>query len=62
MTPVSLSLGQTYFAVQTRRQELQDEANFANLSEDNRRLMLRRETISVSKSRIIDIMLNCLRT
>ena len=35
--------GQTYFAVQTRRQELQDEANFANLSEDERRLMLREE-------------------
>lgn len=35
--------GQTYFAVQTRRQELRDDPSFAGLSEDERRLMLRRE-------------------
>lgn len=38
-----IAVGQTYFAVQTRRQELQDEAGFSGLSEDDRRLMLRRE-------------------
>lgn len=35
--------GQTYFAVQTRRQELRDEKSFAKLTEDERRLMLRSE-------------------
>lgn len=35
--------GQTYFAVQTRRQEIQDDPTFGGLSEDERRLMLRRE-------------------
>lgn len=35
--------GQTYFAVQTRRQEIQDNPAFGALSEDERRLMLRRE-------------------
>lgn len=35
--------GQTYFALQTRRQELSDQASFGNLSEDGRRLMLRNE-------------------
>ena len=35
--------GQTYFAVQTRRQELRDDPSFSGLSEDERRLMLRRE-------------------
>ncbi|MBU1272764.1 MAG: DNA damage-inducible protein D [Alphaproteobacteria bacterium] len=35
--------GQTYFAVQTRRQEIQDDPAFGALSEDDRRLMLRRE-------------------
>ena len=42
--------GQTYFAVQTRRQELQDEANFANPSEDERRLMLREELYHHNKA------------
>lgn len=36
-----ISLAQTYFAVQTRRQELQD--NFEQLSEDQRRLAIRQE-------------------
>lgn len=35
--------GQTYFALQTRRQELSDQAHFGQLSEDQRRLMLRNE-------------------
>jgi len=35
--------GQTYFAVQTRRQELNDQEQFNQLSEDDRRLMLRNE-------------------
>lgn len=35
--------GQTYFALQTRRQELSDQASFAQLSENQRRLMLRDE-------------------
>lgn len=35
--------GQNYFAVQARRQELNDQDRFAQLSEDERRLMLRNE-------------------
>jgi DNA-damage-inducible protein D len=35
--------GQTYFALQTRRQELADEANFARLSEGEKRLAIRNE-------------------
>ena len=35
--------GQTHFALQTRRQEISDEAGFGDLSEDERRLMLRQE-------------------
>jgi DNA-damage-inducible protein D len=35
--------GQTYFALQTRRQELGDEKAFAGMMEDQRRLMLRVE-------------------
>lgn len=35
--------GQTYFAVQTRRQEIRDDPAFGALSEDERRLTLRRE-------------------
>ena len=38
-----IAAGQTYFAVQTRRQEIQDDPAFGSLSEDDRRLMLRRE-------------------
>src|SRR5260221_9410128 len=36
-----VALGQTYFAVQTRRQEVADENALAELSEDQRRLLLR---------------------
>ena len=35
--------GQTYFAIQTRRQELADDAQFAHLSEDEKRLSIRNE-------------------
>ena len=36
-----VALGQTYFAVQTRRQEVSDAEAMAELSEDQRRLLLR---------------------
>lgn len=36
-----VALGQTYFAIQTRRQELADEDALAGLSEDQRRLLIR---------------------
>jgi DNA-damage-inducible protein D len=35
--------GQTYFANQTRRQELQDDQQFQDLQEDEKRLFLRKE-------------------
>jgi DNA-damage-inducible protein D len=35
--------GQTYFAIQTRRQELEDDEQFKKLSENERRLFLRNE-------------------
>jgi len=35
--------GQTYFALQARRQELADDAKFAQLSEDEKRLAIRNE-------------------
>lgn len=35
--------GQTYFAIQTRRQELADNAAFGQLSEDEKRLAIRNE-------------------
>jgi DNA-damage-inducible protein D len=38
-----VALGQTYFAVQTRRQEISDESLLAGLSENQRRLVLRQE-------------------
>lgn len=36
-----VALGQTYFAVQTRRQEISDAAALAELTEEQRRLLLR---------------------
>lgn len=42
--------GQTYFAMQTRRQELADEERFAQLTEDERRLMLRDELTHHNKA------------
>jgi DNA-damage-inducible protein D len=41
--------GQTYFAMQTRRQELQDNAKFARLSEDEKRLAIRNELAEHNK-------------
>ena len=35
--------GQTYFAIQTRRQELKDDSEFKQLKEDEKRLYLRNE-------------------
>lgn len=41
--------GQTYFALQTRRQELADERKFAQLSEDEKRLAIRNELAEHNK-------------
>ncbi|MBK6613254.1 DNA damage-inducible protein D [Ottowia sp.] len=41
--------GQTYFALQTRRQELADQAQFAQLSEDEKRLAIRNELATHNK-------------
>jgi DNA-damage-inducible protein D len=41
--------GQTYFALQTRRQELADETRFAQLSEDEKRLAIRNELAAHNK-------------
>lgn len=38
-----IALGQTYFAIQTRRQELADDAQFAKLSEDDKSLAIHNE-------------------
>ena len=38
-----IAAGQTYFAIQTRRQELSDDAAFQQLSEDQKRVLLRGE-------------------
>lgn len=42
--------GQTYFALQTRRQELSDDAQFQHLSEDERRLAIRNELSEHNKA------------
>jgi DNA-damage-inducible protein D len=41
--------GQTYFAMQTRRQELEDNAKFAQLSEGDKRLAIRNELAAHNK-------------
>jgi DNA-damage-inducible protein D len=41
--------GQTYFALQTRRQELADDQQFAQLSEDEKRLAIRNELTTHNK-------------
>jgi DNA-damage-inducible protein D len=48
-----VALGQTYFAVQTRRQELADEQTLSTLPEDEKRLIYRRE-ITVLNSRLAE--------
>jgi DNA-damage-inducible protein D len=45
-----IALGQTYFTLQTRRQELGDAAKFAKLSEDERRLAIRNELSEHNKA------------
>lgn len=45
-----IALGQTYFALQTRRQELSDATRFAKLSEDERRLAIRNELSEHNKA------------
>lgn len=42
--------GQTYFALQTRRQELSDAARFSELSEDDRRLAIRNDLTEHNKA------------
>ncbi len=44
-----IAQGQTYFAVQTRRQELADEQAFAGLSEDEKRIAIRNELAQHNK-------------
>lgn len=44
-----IALGQTYFAIQTRRQELADQARFAELPEDDKRLAIRNELAQHNK-------------
>ena len=41
--------GQTYFALQTRRQELADSARFSQLSEDDKRVAIRNELATHNK-------------
>jgi DNA-damage-inducible protein D len=45
-----IALGQTYFALQTRRQELTDAAKFSELSEDERRLAIRNDLAEHNKA------------
>jgi DNA-damage-inducible protein D len=42
--------GQTYFALQTRRRELEDNEKFARLSEDEKRLAIRNELAEHNKN------------
>lgn len=44
-----IAKGQTYFALQTRRQELRDDDTFAQLSEDEKRLAIRNELATHNK-------------
>ncbi|MFC3114504.1 DNA damage-inducible protein D [Cellvibrio fontiphilus] len=44
-----IAQGQTYFALQTRRQELADDKKFAQLSEDEKRLAIRHELAAHNK-------------
>jgi DNA-damage-inducible protein D len=46
----AIANGQTYFAIQTRRQELGDENALAAMPEDDRRLKLRRELTHHNKA------------
>jgi DNA-damage-inducible protein D len=44
-----IALGQTYFAFQTHRQELSDDAKFSRLPEDDKRLAIRQEMAEHNK-------------
>lgn len=44
-----IAAGQTYFALQTRRQELEDDRTFKSLREDEKRLFLRNELTEHNK-------------
>lgn len=46
---VVIAIAQTYFAVQTRRQELSDEQVFSELDDDQKRLLLRKELVEHNK-------------
>lgn len=46
--------GQTYFAIQTRRQELKDDESFSQLKEDEKRLFLRNELKEHNKQ-LVDV-------
>ena len=48
-----IAAGQTYFAIQTRRQELSDEEQFQSLSENERRMMLRSQ-MKVHNKELVD--------
>lgn len=45
-----IARGQTYFAIQTRRQELENDSDFKGLSEDKKRLLLRNELREQNKN------------
>lgn len=44
-----IAYGQTYFALQTRRQELSDQESFSQLTEDEKRLAIRNELAKHNK-------------
>ena len=46
--------GQTYFAIQTRRQELKDDETFLQLKEDEKRLFLRNE-LKVHNKQLVEV-------
>lgn len=48
-TKTVIANGQTYFALQTRRQELRDDEGFARLSEDEKRMTIRNELATHNK-------------
>lgn len=48
-----IAAGQTYFAIQTRRQEIEDQEAFVELNDDQKRLLLRREVAEHNK-RLVD--------
>jgi DNA-damage-inducible protein D len=45
-----IAIGQTYFALQTRRQEIADEKRFSDLTESQKRLAIRQEMVEHNKA------------